>query len=195
MVSEPFWRLRSKVAKNSFPKQPQAFPFPPQPLPPRRKRHYPPPRVISPAIHLLIINPADPTEALRFLEPDEQLHVERIQFASPGFTDLAGLGTIVGHVTDFLFRLIELCTTGKRRQLEDEKRELENEQTELENQKKRIENVRQFVSVARELGYTNADMRPIIRTISDKQAKLLPLIEQGKISGVRVMTQEDVTRG
>lgn len=142
--------------------------------------------IIFPAFDLLI-NPSNPTEALRFLEPGERLYVTRIQFASPGFTDLAGLGTIVGHVKDFLIWLIDLCTKRRQRELENEKRKLENQQIELENEKKSLENVRAYVSVARELGYTNTDMRLIVSSISDRQAKLIPLIQQGKIRGVQVL--------
>ena len=142
--------------------------------------------IIFPVFHPLI-NPRNPTEALRVLEPGERLYVKRIQFASPGFTDLAGLGTIVGHVKDFLFKLIDLCTTTKQREHENEKRKLENDQM-------RIENIRNFASVAKDIGYTSAEMRLIVRAFFDKQAPLIPLIEEGKIHGVRVLTEEEVAK-
>jgi hypothetical protein len=65
--------------------------------------------------------------------------VHRIQFASSGFTDLAGLGTIVGHRKDFLLRLIEIGTTG-------EQRRLQNEQREETVQKMRIANARELAN-------------------------------------------------
>lgn len=120
-----------------------------------------------------LINPSNPPDALRFLEPDEKLYVVRIEFASPGFTDLAGLGTIIGHLKDLLLKLIELAATREERK--------------LENQKRRIEIAREYVNVAKEMGYNIAEVRQLVRWVDSKQSQVIPLIEQTKITGVQVL--------
>jgi hypothetical protein len=74
--------------------------------------------------------------------------------------------------------VIELCTT--------------REQRALENRKKKIEIARDYVSLGKDLGYTEAEMRPILHWVNGKQSTLLPLIEQGKIRSVKILTEEDV---
>jgi len=79
------------------------------------------------------------------LYPDEELEIRRIEYGSPGFKDLAGLGDIVGHIMEFIFRLIEHRSRREKRK--------------LENDRLRIENAREFVQLAKECGYTEADIR------------------------------------
>src|SRR4051812_21075906 len=45
------------------------------------------------------------------------LRVVRLQYASPGVQDLAGIGVIVGHIKDLVLRLIDLATSRKERRL------------------------------------------------------------------------------
>ena len=134
-----------------------------------------------------LIDSNNPSGALRLLEPNEQLYVEKIQFASPGFKDLAGLGEIVGHVKEFLQTLINVAVHTPRRRLEEEKL-AEDVET------KRIENARSFVGLAKDLGYSNAKIRQLIGWTDDRQAKLLPLAREGKIRGVRLLNRDSTER-
>lgn len=166
---------------------PLDLPFPSRRLTPRLRAAYRARGIPFPAAPL--IDPSNPSDALQLLEPEEQLYVKRIQFASPGFKDLAGLGEVVGHVLDFLSKLIELGVTRRQRQPENDLRE-------ETVRKMRIENARGFVSLATDYGlYSKAELRPIVHWVDDKQAKLLPLVEHGKINGVRLLDGEDADKG
>src|SRR6266851_4377807 len=56
-----------------------------------------------------------------YLEPDEKLEIRRLEYASPGVSDLAGIGVIVGHVKDFVNKLIDRRDAQRQRELNDEK--------------------------------------------------------------------------
>jgi hypothetical protein len=129
-------------------------------------------------------NPSDLSSLANYFEPDEYLQVCRVQYASPGSIDLAGLGAVVGHVKDLLVRLIELASERK-------KHELENESIELDNQKKRIENARLLVQLAKDIGYTDAEMRILTASVDNRQKPLLDLVEAQQILSAKLLEGSD----
>ena len=54
----------------------------------------------------------------------------------------------------------------------------------------RIANARELVSLAKEMGYSSAEVRQLVRWVDGKQLQLIPLIEQAKITGVQVLTEK-----
>jgi hypothetical protein len=116
-------------------------------------------------------------------DSEERLEVRRITYASPGFADLAGLGTVVGHLKDFLLRLMERRDNRRQRELNDERAELENDRL-------RLENARQFVALARDLGYSDTDMRALTLHVDNKQGPILKMVEQRKLSGISTIEGE-----
>ncbi|HEX4945152.1 MAG TPA: hypothetical protein VFZ34_00635, partial [Blastocatellia bacterium] len=93
---------------------------------------------------------------IKTYHPQAEMEVCQIQYNSPGFTDLAGVGTVVGHVKDFLFRLIDYRVQARRRSLEEDqlaaaniKIHLENEAIRLKNAQLKLENTRQFLELAK----------------------------------------------
>jgi hypothetical protein len=163
------------------------FPFPFRRLPRRLRAAYlahglPFPPTFSP-----LIDPRDPSSSLKLLEPEEQLYVKRIQFGSPGFTDLAGVGDVAGHIKDFLLKLIDLAVTRRQRQLENEEREARVE-------KLRIENARELVDLAKDCGYSQVEIRQMVHWVDGRQAKLLPLAEHGKIRGAHLLSGENAEK-
>ncbi|HWN08678.1 MAG TPA: hypothetical protein VNO50_05295 [Pyrinomonadaceae bacterium] len=112
-----------------------------------------------------------------YLEPDERLEVRRLSYASPGASDLAGIGVIVGHVKDFVFKLIDRHDTRRQRELNDER-------TAVEIERMRIENARSFVALGRELGFSESEMRKLAAHVDDKQEVLIRLVDQKKLTGV-----------
>ena len=64
------------------------------------------------------INVAKPEESFQLLELSERMWVKRVEFASPGFKDLVGIGEVVGQLKDFVFKLIDLFTSHRKRKLE-----------------------------------------------------------------------------
>ena len=120
-----------------------------------------------------------------YLSPGEALEVRRISYASPGVSDLAGIGSIVGHVKDFAVRVIELWT-------ERDQRRLQNEGRALDNEAKRIANAREFVSLASDLGYTDVEIRQFAAFADERQRILGNLVERQKLVTARIREpQED----
>ena len=122
----------------------------------------------------------DPFQVSRLVYPDEELKVHRVRYESPGFKDLAGIGEIVGHVKDFTLKLLDHFTSRRSRNLKDE-------ECELRNQAHRIQNARDFVSLARECGFDDAEIRQLVRSLDEKVDPLVKLIECGKIKNVSLL--------
>lgn len=118
------------------------------------------------------------------LEIEERLDVKRIQYASPGSVDLVGIGAIVGHLKDLVMGLVQRRDMRKQRELADERAALENERL-------RIENLRQYIGIARDIGYTEAEVRQLMLSVDRKQEPLLRLLNDGKLLGVGA---DDATR-
>lgn len=115
-----------------------------------------------------------------YLEPDERLEVRRLSYSSPGASDLAGIGVIVGHVKDFVIKLIDRHDSQRQRELSDER-------TAVEIERLRIENARNFVALGRELGFSEVEMRKLVAHVDDKQEVLIQLIDQKKLTGVSLV--------
>ena len=49
-----------------------------------------------------VLDEAQLSRLSQLLEPEERLKVRCISYASPGATDLAGIGTVIGHIKDFI---------------------------------------------------------------------------------------------
>lgn len=112
----------------------------------------------------------------RLFEPEERLAVRQIRYASPGFSDLAGIGTVVGHVKDLIVKLIERHDSRRQRELMDDR-------IALENDRLRLENARRFVALGKELGYSDTELRLLAAYVDKKQEPLIRLIDQGKLRG------------
>lgn len=136
-----------------------------------------------PAIPPLPLEPQYLSRMASLLYPHERLEVRRIEYGSPGFKDLAGVGEIVRHIKDFVFSIIEHRALRRRRQLEDERKDLENERL-------RIENARKFVQLAKECGYTESETRKLMAWVDDRQGTFIQLVEDGKITSVKLLPEE-----
>ena len=113
----------------------------------------------------------------RMFEPEERLEVRRINYASPGFTDLAGIGTVIGHLKDFVLKLVERRDLRRQRELNDDRAALDNDRL-------RLENARNFVALGRELGYSDMDLRQLSIHVDTKQEPLVRLVEQLRLKAV-----------
>lgn len=123
-------------------------------------------------------------EALvRLVQPDERLRVERISYASPGATDLAGFAGVVGHIKDFILRIVEFW--GGR-----EQRRLQNQRLEIENERMRLDNARQFVAFASELGYSQTEVRSLVLQVDQRQEGLIHLAASGKLEKVALLERQ-----
>jgi hypothetical protein len=118
-----------------------------------------------------------------YLEPSERLEVRRLNYASPGTSDLAGVGAIVGHVKDFVHKLIDRHDTRRQRELNDERAAAEIDHI-------RIENARSFVALAKDLGYSEMETRKLVTYVDEKQDMLIRLVDQKKLTGASIVGEE-----
>jgi hypothetical protein len=124
--------------------------------------------------------PADESHLARLpalFAAEERLEVRRISYASPGFADLAGIGAVMGHLKDFVLRLIERHDGRRQRDLSDDRAALENDRI-------RLENARAFVALARDLGYSDTDIRALTLHVDSRQGPLIELIDRQKLRSV-----------
>lgn len=149
------------------------------PFPSRRRRRF---LSIGPmpwdfAAVLPVLDEPHLTRISNLLEPEERLQVRRVSYASPGSIDLVGIGAVVGHIKDFVLKLIEREDSKRSRELSDE-------QMSLENDRRRIENARNFVALARDLGYTETEVRRLVAHVDEKQEILDQLVDSRKLIAV-----------
>ncbi len=128
--------------------------------------------------------------------PHAELEVCQIHYSSPGFTDLGGMGTVIGHIKDFILRLIDYRVQSRRRVLEDDqiavenaKKNLENEAIMLKNVQLRIENARQFLELAKNNGYSEEEIKKLIPPVIQVQETLVRLVSDGRIQSVELRTK------
>lgn len=77
--------------------------------------------------------------ALRFEQP--WMNVVRIQYASPGALDVAGIGTLAGHVKEFLLGIIDRWQTKSLRRVELQQKLLQAESMRFQNDHERERNL------------------------------------------------------
>lgn len=91
------------------------------------------------------------------------------QKRSNNSVDLMGLGSIVGHVKDFLIRMIEIRENRG-------KVELENEALALDNQKKKLENISILLQIAKESGRSYEEIRILMASSAPSDSGIIELI-------------------
>ncbi|MEO7560348.1 MAG: hypothetical protein ABIT23_08865 [Nitrosospira sp.] len=118
-----------------------------------------------------------PDTLVSILQPDERLQVRAVRYGSEGFKDFWGVGTSIGHLKDLVIKLIEVGTGWRRRKLESDT-------IEIDNEAKRLKNAREYVQFAKELGYTEVEIRQMISWSDKRQLVLIGLAQDGKLIGV-----------
>jgi hypothetical protein len=125
---------------------------------------------------------ADLIRASRFLYPEEELKVRRIEYASPGIKDVAGFGAIVGHLKDFTQFLVQHWGSRNQRKLLEEEQQLKNDAL-------RIQNARNFVSLAKDVGVSDGELRRLVGFVDEKQEALVRLVVEGKIQSATILDE------
>ena len=124
-----------------------------------------------------------------FADPGEALQVRAIRYGSPGFKDLIGIGEVIGHVKDILFKVIDVSSTKGDKELEQEKLSLENHRLWLENQEKELENMAIFSELLRKNGYNDAEIKKsLTEWLTKKQEPFLRLANEKKILSINLIT-------
>lgn len=114
------------------------------------------------------------------LLPEGTLRVRRVVYSSPGSTDLAGIGVIIGHIKDIIFRFIDW-------RLDREKRNIENELAQAELARIRIENAQKLVAIAKNCGYSEEERRQMISFADGRQEVIVKSIEDNRLRAVLLL--------
>jgi hypothetical protein len=125
--------------------------------------------------------------------PGAPLEVRRIEYASPGFIDLRGVGDAIEQLRILVERLI-LCVKQTRREAK-----LANDQREVDIQAQRLAIARDFLGVtreARDLGLDeSAVMDYFVHQIDGAQERMLRQIERRSITGVKRVSDSKGEKG
>jgi hypothetical protein len=125
-----------------------------------------------------------PDDLVSILQPGERLQVRAVHYGSEGFKDFWGVGSSIGHLKDLIIKLIDVGTGRARRKLE-------NETIEIDNEARRLKNAREYIQLAKELGYSEAEMRKMISWTDKRQLVLVGLAQDGKLIGVDKPSNKD----
>jgi hypothetical protein len=128
--------------------------------------------------------------------PDEQLQVNRVKYGSEGFKDFAGIGEVVKQLKELLMFWLD-------RKHRREENLLKNEKLQVETDGLRIQNARAFAALRQESveadqrerldGILREDLekRRSITWVDERQGTFIQLIDQGKITGVEIVGDND----
>jgi hypothetical protein len=114
------------------------------------------------------------------LGEEPRLAVAALEYGSSGYCDITGIGVAVGHIKDFLIRLVELWTERERRRLEEEK-------LGVSIQRMRIENAQQFVQLvidARKAALPEPEKKELVQLVHGVQADIWAALDEGRITDV-----------
>ncbi len=118
------------------------------------------------------------------LDQNERITIRELQYASPGFADLTGIGTAARSVFDFIRWVVEFRDAKASRAHDDERKSLENDAM-------RIRNARDFLAGVRELGTTETEFRRLVHLVDAKQEALLRAVEDGRLVNVIIRELEE----
>lgn len=117
--------------------------------------------------------------------------VKRITYSSPGVTDIAGLGEIIGHIKDLIIKVTEMCLNRQHQKEVARQLKIENDKSELEMVGLRLTAIDQFIDVARKAGFTKKQIRTTIQSVDGKVDLIEGLVEQGKIKSIELIEESN----
>jgi hypothetical protein len=112
---------------------------------------------------------------------NRQLMIRKIRMSSPGFTDIAGLGEVVGHIKDFS---CELINNYRDRPFRAEALKKEK----IDTQMRQIQLMQSYIDLAKSAGFNDSETRKLISKFDEIQDTLITLIEKEKITSVKTVT-------
>ncbi len=117
-------------------------------------------------------------------QPDPPATIHRLEFSSPGITDLAGASGIIGHLKDFLLRIAEMYMNRGHQAAVTKQLELENDQAEIQLQAAKLDLISKFIEVARKAGFKKKQIRQLLQSVDGRVEQLGELVSKGKITGI-----------
>jgi hypothetical protein len=112
-----------------------------------------------------------------FVERKIPFKVEKISFASPGFADLAGIGTVVKEIRLFIIEIIDRVSAR-------EDREIARDSAKQDVIEKRIKNARDLVELANKVGINEPTKQILVSAILEVDQFIEAKVVRGQITSV-----------
>jgi len=116
----------------------------------------------------------------RLLYPRVRLEIVRMDYASAGSLDIAGLDSVIGQVKDVIGHVIQHRSSERPQDVSPER-------AALEKRLMRSDNARQFVAQAGELGYSTEELQRLVRFVEAKQDAIVDVVEKQKLVSATVV--------
>ena len=113
----------------------------------------------------------------------QKLVVSRTEHNSPGFTDLTGLGQIIGHLKDFLIKLVDLYAS-------KEERHHKNSKLRHESEMARLDVIERKLSIMKNAGYDERSIKQVAAEISPHINFFIEASSRGLITHVEDIASE-----
>lgn len=118
------------------------------------------------------------------LRAPRSLRLRKVQYSSPGFTDIAGLGQVLGHVKDLLVRIIDFYAAKRKQQIETKILEQELEAA-------RLKNLFERARFLKEIGYTDEDRRRLLSEAAVQIKTIERLVGEKYVTSVQWRDEKD----
>ncbi len=118
------------------------------------------------------------------IEVEQPLSVSSIQYASPGFTDVTGVGQVLGHVKDLITKLLEMRASRDERKLRNRLLEQQVEEAKLKNIEKKID-------LLKKMGYSDTACQILIGEVAPSIMFLEEAVSSGLITNVTIIKEND----
>jgi hypothetical protein len=119
------------------------------------------------------------------------LSVLQIKFSSPGYTDLAGLGQIIGHLKELLLELLKLRGHSDWQRVQVKKLEAEVRLINAQAADVELVTLSKRLNELRNLGYSREELFFMSADVDIQVGRLFSLIREGRITSI---DQEDAAR-
>ena len=114
-----------------------------------------------------------------------KLTIKSLNYNSPGWTDLLGVGEVLKQIREFISSMFELKSL-------IQKRKLENEVLQEEIRRMRIENSYRIVELTRKVDYNDKDqLNNLLNETKKHEDGILKLILEDKLKGVHIVPAEN----
>lgn len=115
---------------------------------------------------------------------EERIHISKIEYSSPGFVDLVGLGEVMKQIKEFVLGIIQYVGDSKKRGLEYEEMSLKLESDRMDLIKKKIE-------IAKSMDVSVWDLENMKYHIMGRQIFVENMVYSDKVTGIEEITEEE----
>jgi hypothetical protein len=114
-------------------------------------------------------------DIISVVDPEDQLLVRRVEYASPGFKDLLGLGEVIKQLGKFVGDIVRMPQESQMRRERIKKMQ--------------IDNARRFVRLRLESAEADRRIRHLTKLAASESGPLIELAEDGKLLSAEVLPE------